>query len=85
VDGLGRIILGECLDLALVALGTLLGQKSLRENVHFYLQQITESPLRKMRRINGTVPNADSVGYANVYFQYVRKAVLHNEKNKSYL
>jgi hypothetical protein len=40
VDGLGRIILGECLDLALVALGTLLGQKSLREKNLF----LTESP-----------------------------------------
>jgi hypothetical protein len=79
VDGLGRIILGECLDLALVALGTLLGQKSLKENVHFYLQKITESPLRTLRRINGTVPYVDSVGYANVYFQYVRRVVLHNE------
>jgi hypothetical protein len=37
VDGLGRIILGECLDLALVALGTLLGQKSLKRKCSFLL------------------------------------------------
>jgi hypothetical protein len=36
VDGLGRIILGESLDLALVALGTLLGQKSLGEKTFIF-------------------------------------------------
>jgi hypothetical protein len=38
VDRLGRIILGECLNLALVALGTLLGQKSLQRKINFYIQ-----------------------------------------------